>query len=444
MPVSVRPRLPVRTLTVEVIEGPDKGMKAEAQSETLTLGTGASNDVVLSDLTVSGFHLELSRSEAGVEVRDLGSTNGTYIGSCRLVQGLVTPGTTLSVGKSQVQVNDGAGTVVEVFEGDQFHDMLGRTPVMRRMMAQVQRVARTSVPVLVNGESGTGKELVARALHAHSQRASGPFVTVDCGSLSPTLVASELFGHERGAFTGAERQHQGAFERAHGGTLFLDELGELASELQPQLLGALERRRFRRVGGKQDVSVDVRVVTATNRDLRAEVNSGAFRMDLYFRIAVVELRLPPLRERKEDIAMLAAHFLREAGHSGPIEEVLSAEALDGLGSYRWPGNVRELRNWVEASLALGETPALIALGEDGGASADFGKCDPRILELAYKDARNLVLHKFEACYLENLMERTAGNVAGAARIAQMDRSYLIKLLQKHGLKIARDSSAPAS
>ena len=182
------------------------------------------------------------------------------------------------------------------------------TPTMRRLMAQVDRVAKANVPVLLVGESGTGKELVARALHEQSPRADKPLVVVDCGALAPGVVASELFGHERGSFTGAERTHVGAFERADGGTLFLDEIGELPPELQPQLLGALERRRFRRVGGKVDISVDVRVVSATNRDLRAEVNAGTFRLDLYYRVGVVEVRIPPLRERPDDLSLLVDHF----------------------------------------------------------------------------------------------------------------------------------------
>ncbi len=421
----------VRTLSVEVIDGPDRGLKAEADTEFLSLGTAPGNVVVLSDPTVSGYHLELSRGNDGIVVTDLQSTNGTMLGDIRITQGVVPPGTQLRLGRTSLRVSDGGSAVVEVHEGDQLGEMRGRTAIMRRVMAQVERVARTTVPVLVIGESGTGKELVARAIHDASTRAGKPFITVDCGALAPTLVASELFGHERGAFTGADRQHVGAFERANGGTLFLDEIGELPADLQPQLLGALERRRFLRVGGKSDISVDVRVVCATNRDLRAEVNAGSFRMDLYYRIAVVTLRLPALRERIDDVSLLAEHFLRECGHEGPVDTVLTEETLNTLLTYRWPGNVRELRNWVEATVAMGESPELRPLeieGSEGESIAD------RVLELPYKDARNAVLHDFEARYLSHALEATKNNVTHASRRARMDRSYLIKLLQKHGLR----------
>jgi len=282
--------------------------------------------------------------------------------------------------------------------------------------------------VLVIGESGTGKELVARGLHDLGRRAAGPFVAVDCAALSPALVASELFGHERGAFTGADRQHVGAFERAHGGTLFLDEIGELSAALQASLLGALERRRFRRVGGTADIAIDVRVASATHRDLRAEVNSGAFRLDLYYRLAVVTLALPPLRERPEDLELLVSHFLREAGHAGPLDAVFPPATMRALATHRWPGNVRELRNLVEAALAMGEPPPLDAAPPPGA--------DPieRVLALGYRDARQRLLHEFEARYLAALFERADRNVSRAAREAGMDRSHLLELLQRHKLR----------
>ncbi len=283
---------------------------------------------------------------------------------------LVPAGTVLRLGKTALRVVDGERVTLAVHETESLAGLRGRAPVMRRLMAHVARAAQSDAPVLVCGESGTGKELLAAALHDLGPRARGPFVTVDCGSLTPTLVASELFGHERGAFTGADRQHVSAFERADGGTLLLDEVGELPASLQTALLGVLERRRFRRLGGRADVAVDVRVVSATHRDLRAEVNAGTFRLDLYYRVAVVLLRIPPLRERAEDIPLLVEHFLRECGHDGPVEQLLSRSAMDGLASHHWPGNVRELRNLIEATVAMGEPPALDraepAAGGDGG------------------------------------------------------------------------------
>jgi DNA-binding NtrC family response regulator len=426
-----RPTIPVKTLRVEVVAGVDQGRSLETDQELLTVGTAPGNDLTLSDDTVSRFHLELARGADGVSVSDLGSSNGTLLGSARIERGVVPPGTELVLGHTRLVIGDGSGAAVELSAESELDDLKGHTEIMRRLMAQVTTAARVSAAVLVIGESGTGKELVARALHEHGARAEGPFVTLDCGALAPNLVASELFGHERGAFTGAERQHIGAFERADKGTLFLDEIGELPAELQPQLLGALERRRFRRVGGRNDIAVDVRIVGATNRDLRAEVNSGVFRLDLYYRLAVVTLRIPPLRERSADIPLLVDHFLKECGHTGSVESVVSESTLRALTSYRWPGNVRELRNWVEATLAMGESPELApsSVGTSGTLRADAG-----LLDQPYKDARRTLLEDFEQRYLKHLLEATAGNVAQAARRAQMDRTYLIKLIQRHALR----------
>jgi len=285
--------------------------------------------------------------------------------------------------------------------------------------------------VLLHGESGTGKELIARAIHERGPRHKKPFVTVDCGSLSPGLVASELFGHERGAFTGAERRHEGAFERANGGTVFLDEIGELSPSLQATLLGVLERRRFRRVGGSSELEVDVRVVSATHRDLRALVNAGQFRLDLYFRLAVVKLDVPALRLRSDDLELLIAHFLREAGSEASVESLFPKDTLASMRAYAWPGNVRELRNLVEATLAMGEAPPLDALQSADTPSSGAVLPGP---EKLYKDARAEVLQRFEHFYLSKLLELTKGNVSAAARHAKMDRSHLIELLQRHHLR----------
>src|SRR5262249_52464824 len=261
----------------------------------------------------------------------------------------------------------GDEVTLELHDETQLAGVRGRSQAMRRLMSAVKRAAQSDVSVLVVGESGTGKELGARALHDLGPRANQPFVAVDCRALAPSLVASELFGHEKGAFTGADHQHVGAFERASGGTLFLDEIGELPLALQANLLGALERRKLRRLGGRTDITIDVRVVSATNCDVRSDVNAGAFRLDLYYRLAVVTLRLPPLRERAEDIDLLVEHFLREAGHDGPVSDLISDQTLKSLAAHHWPGNVRELRNMIEATLAMGEPPALEPLAAgDGG------------------------------------------------------------------------------
>jgi DNA-binding NtrC family response regulator len=426
--------LPVRTLRVEVVEGPDAGRTFVASSERATVGTAAGNDLVLADATVSRFHLELSVRSDGVQAVDHESTNGTYVGNTRIERGVLARGTLLRVGRSTLRIEEAGDAAVELHDEDALAGLRGRSPKMRRLMAQITRAAASDASVLLFGESGTGKELVARALAEVGPRRRGPFVTVDCGSLSPTLVASELFGHERGAFTGADRQHVGAFEEAHGGTIFLDEIGELPAQLQSTLLGVLERRRFRRLGGKADIAFDARVVSATHRDLRAEVNRGTFRLDLYYRLAVVVLEVPSLRERAEDIPVLLRHFAREVDHDGPIEQLFPPERMLELMAHRWPGNVRELRNLVEAAVAMGEAP-LVGLAPtppgDGGAGGDTFA---RLLSLPYKDARAALLHEFEATYLRECLSRAGGNVARAARETKIDRSHLNALLQRHGLR----------
>ena len=420
----------VDTLTVSVKDGPDVGATCVADSERVTIGTAKGNDLVLSDPTVSRFHVELEHTLDGVAVVDQGSTNGTMLGEVRIDRATVPHGTVLRLGATTLEIGTGEKRHIEVYDGPRLGELHGESAVMRRLFSQIEKAAKTEASVLIVGESGTGKELIARALHARGSRASGPFVTVDCGAMAPNLVASELFGHEKGAFTGAERQHLGAFERAHGGTLFLDEIGELPAELQPNLLGALERRRFRRVGGRSDIDVDVRVVAATNRDLRSEVNDGRFRLDLYYRIAIVSLRVPPLRERREDVDGLIELFLRECGFEGATDELFPSALRETLRAHRWPGNVRELRNLVEATVAMGE--AVVDMMVDAPAGA--GSTIEQALTLPYKDARAAVLRDFERAYLGHWLEKTGGNVAKAAREARMDRSHLFTLLRRHDLR----------
>jgi DNA-binding NtrC family response regulator len=425
--------LPLVALRVEVVQGPSAGRVVVAAKDVLSVGSAEGNDLMLEDPTVSRFHLELSRTATGVLVVDLESTNGTFVGPTRLSRGIVARDTLLGVGRSALRVGDGGGIEVPLLPGDSLAGLRGRSLAMRKLMLQVERAAKSEVTVLVVGESGTGKELVARALHDLGPRHEAPFVTVDCGSLAPTLVASELFGHEKGAFTGANQQHVGAFEQAHRGTLFLDEIGELPAQLQTTLLGALERRRFRRLGGRSDVEVDVRVVSATNRDLRAEVNRGAFRLDLFYRIAVVSLGLPPLRERKEDVPMLIEHFMRAAGHDEPVEALFPPKAMIELSEHRWTGNVRELRNAVEATLAMGETPPLSVAGREGAPTASSDPVAP-LLDMKFKDARARLVAEFEERYLRRLLARSDESISRAAQEAGLDRSHLTHLLKRHSLR----------
>ncbi|MCC7381693.1 MAG: sigma 54-dependent Fis family transcriptional regulator [Deltaproteobacteria bacterium] len=430
---------PLRSLRIEVVAGPDSGQRLVSESDTITVGSGPGNDLMLSDETVSRYHAEFRRDRDRILVFDLGSTNGTSFGAAALERASVPRGSVLKLGKTEIKVDEGEIVSVELYDDDDLHGLRGRSPVMRRLMAEIDHVGKTNASVLLLGETGSGKEVIARAIHEASPRAGKPFEVVDCGVLMPTLVASELFGHERGAFTGADQQHVGAFERADGGTIFLDEIGELPAPLQANLLGALERRSFRRVGGTKPIAVDVRVICATHRDLRAEVNENKFRQDLYFRIAVVLLRVPPLRERIDDIPLLVEHFLRAAGHNGSVDEVVPLQVMQSLQQHHWPGNVRELRNFVESALALGRPPALdLLVGQGRTDSTPGGSGFPavplsQLLGMTYKEARARLLDEFERLYMQTLFERAQGNVSEAARLADMNRPYLSTLRKRLGL-----------
>jgi DNA-binding NtrC family response regulator len=429
---------PLRGLVVRVVEGPDRGR--EARGEVLTLGSAEGNDVTLTDPTVSRYHVELRAAADRVDVLDPGSTNGVLVGGARVVRGSVAPGSTLRLGRTTIVVDDGAPLEEPAsYGGEELHGLRGQSAAMRRLMASIEQVARSDATVLLLGESGTGKELIARALHAASPRSGGPFEIVDCGALMPSLVESELLGHERGAFTGAQGQHLGAFERAHGGTIFLDEVGELSLELQVRLLGVLERRSFRRVGGSKPIAVDVRIVAATHRDLRKWVNSGDFRQDLYYRLAVARLPVPSLRERPTDIPVLVDHFLREAGVSRPRAELIPDHVLAELVRYAWPGNVRELRNFVESAIAFGQAPSLDTSAEetdsgDGAASPLSSAGLARLLDRDYESARDQVLRDFQTYYFGELLRRCDGNVSRAAAVANMNRPHLTGLLKRLGLR----------
>ncbi len=425
----------LKALRVEVVDGPDRGKTAVAKSDTITVGTSLDNDVVLADNTVSRYHLELRHLGKDIQVEDLGSTNGTMLGKAILERAKLLPGAVLKVGNTSLRVDDGEPLRLETHDRDSFFGIRGKSQSMRRLMVQIKRAAQSDASILELGETGAGKEVIAHAVHRASGRSDQPFEIVDCGALAPALIASELFGHEQGAFTGAYRRHIGAFERAMGGTLFLDEIGELPNSLQTTLLGVLERRSFRRLGGDTPISVDTRLICATHRDLRAEVNAGTFREDLYYRIAVIRLPIPSLRNRQEDIPTLVEHFLREAGFEGRVEEVIPPEVMDHMMEYRWPGNVRELRNFVDSALAMGETPRLEEHANTDLDPTSFPSVPfDQLMLLEYKDARNLVLSEFELGYLSALIKRANNNVSEASRLAKINRTYLIEMLKRHSLR----------
>ena len=422
------------------MEGPDSGKAYKSASDLVSIGSEPGNDLVLTDNTVSRYHLELQRDQERVRVLDHGSTNGTWLGTTRLERATIGHSTILRIGRTLIEVQDGEPVDVELYPDDELHGIRARSAVMRRLLAQVVRVAKSHASVLLLGETGTGKELFAQAVHKASPRCDAPFEVVDCAALVPTLVASELFGHERGAFTGAHERRLGAFERANGGTVFLDEIGELPPALQTQLLGVLERKTFRRVGGTTPIEVDVRVVAATHRDLRQWVNRGDFRQDLYYRIAVARLRIPALRERVGDIPLLIRHFLGQADLDRETDDVIPPGVVEQLKSYHWPGNIRELRNFVEAALAFGEVPAFDEYEPNDADDTSEKKAgflsvsEHQLMLMSYLEARDKLVHDFQRRYLVRLLERSGTNASEAARKAKMNRSHLLELLKRHGLR----------
>jgi DNA-binding NtrC family response regulator len=414
------------------------GPSIEGAGEILRVGSKEGNSLRLANETVSRYHFEIESTPNGFLLRDLGSTNGTFVDGYRVRELYLPRRAQLKAGEVAITFEAlGQDVTIELSKQDRFGDALGRSAVMREVFSTLERVAKKDLTILLEGESGTGKERLAEAIHLASPRERGRFVVFDCASVPATLMESELLGHERGAFTGAQARRVGRFEEAHGGTLFLDEIGELPLELQPKLLRALERREIRRVGGAQVIPVDVRVLAATNRDLVREVNRGAFREDLYYRLAVVRVRVPPLRERKDDIRLLVEHFVRESldgdeAQARTVVDGISEANWQGLYAHSWPGNVRELRNFIERTLAV-----------SGGVSGPEATATPPVAQPAgevaatvdlsrpFIEAREELLARFEKSYLEAMLAREGGNISRAARAAGLDRMHFKRLLQRH-------------
>jgi DNA-binding NtrC family response regulator len=422
-------RLRIPGFRLTVVRGPNKGLEHRANRAEIIVGTQAASDLVLTDPTVSRSHLSLEALPDGFRLRDLGSTNGTLVAGVRVVEAYVKPGIEIDIGETRLRFQALSDALeIPLYNGDRFGPMLGRSTAMRQLFALLERAAKTDATVLVLGETGTGKDLAAEAVHQASPRANGPFVVLDCSAIPESLIESELFGHERGAFTGANDKRIGVFESAHNGTVFLDEIGELPLPLQPKLLRVLERRVVRPVGSNQQREVDVRVIAATNRDLRAEVNRGQFREDLFFRLSVITAHIPALRERTEDLPLLAHFFL---GQVAPKETKLPEGLEQRLAAHRWPGNVRELRNTVERAVALGGEWAFT-----DGPREQLGNEPPLDVDatIPFKEAKQRLIERFERPYLEQLLKLTSGNVSAAARQAGIDRVHLLKLLRRYSLR----------
>ncbi len=414
---------------IRVKQGPNEFIH-ELTEKPLTIGKDPANPLVVKDRFISGKHLQVTRRESGFHVLDLNSTNGTFVGGIRIFEVEVPLNTVLRVGETEL--------IVEAQTEDQkdqpFHGIIGDDPSVRQLVELIERVAPANAAVTVLGESGTGKELVARALHVCSPRAEQPFIPINCAAISKELIESELFGHEKGAFTGADKQRKGAFEAAHGGTLFLDEIGELPVDLQAKLLRVLESGELKRVGASRPLHVDVRVVAATNRDLLTDARRGNFREDLYYRLCVVPMRLPPLRNRKGDIGVLAEHFVRTYSPRGQTVQ-LTASALERLQQYSWPGNIRELRNVVHRALLLRKGPQLDAsdILFDQAFSSDSVSPSDLLLEVPVGVTLEVVMQRLERQVVENTLRRYQYNKDRAAKELGLGRSSLFRRLRAWGL-----------
>ena len=424
-----------------VVSGADQGKSVEIAKPRVTGGRSIISDLVVQDKAVSGTHFEVSARDDGYRLRDLNSRNGIFVGDLRIREVFLRPGTVFRIGHTNIQFQTLEDVVeIELSKKDRFDAMLGASPAMREIFAHLEKVAPSDLTCLITGETGTGKEMVARALHNASGRKSRPFVVLDCGSIPRELIESTLFGHEKGSFTGAVGQHHGCFEQAHGGTIFLDEIGELALPLQAKLLRVLQEHEVRPLGATRNQRVDVRIVAATNRNLETMLADGSFREDLYYRLNVIHLDLPPLRARPEDIVPLAEHVLGQLGarQTPPRRMRLSPEAQHLLLAYHWPGNVRELMNVLERGVALCQ----------GELIAD-DDLPPHVREKRPADflgaavARRMTLAELEREFIERVLEDEAGNKTRAAQRLGLDRKTLYRKLDEYA-KARGETSAPVA
>lgn len=419
----------VRVYHLTVLEGPGADKRWSSSSNRFAIGSHPSNDLVIDDDTVSRFHCEIRIQKNRAWLADLDSRNGTLVDGVAVGVGGLRDSSLVRLGRSVLRFQFGSERVsLPVSESHSFGSLVGSSVAMRSAFAMLERAAKSDVTLLIEGETGTGKEGAAESVHQASARRDQPFIIIDCSAMPTNLLESELFGYERGAFTGATSRHMGAFEEAQGGTVFLDEIAELPQELQPKLLRVLERKQIRRLGSNTHTSVDVRVIAAANRDLRALVNEGSFRSDIYYRLAVLKVNLPPLRERPEDLPELVERLLPTLGiGEEEAKRLFGKEFLSRVQGAAWPGNVRELRNYLERCVALEEAVPL----HDAGRAESGPPIDARI---PYSDAKRAVLDDFERRYFEALLKLHDGNVSRAARACGMDRVYLHKLLRRHGFR----------
>src|ERR1043165_7869064 len=462
------PTLHVRRCMLQAVDNP--GHDWTFDKEEIRIGSMEDNDVVLGDDTVSRYHCRITQEDNGYVLLDQRSTNGTFINKVRIREAFLKPGSIVSVGQSQLRFNAREEEVQIVpSRSDRCAGLIGGNARMREIYAIIEKIAPTATTVVIDGETGTGKEVVAQAIHSLSPRARNDFVVFDCGAVPPNLIESELFGHEKGSFTGAVMTRQGLFEQADGGTLFLDELGELPIDLQPKLLRALEQREVRRVGSAKAAKVDVRIIAATNRNLEDEVRAGRFRQDLFYRLSVVRLHLPALRDRVDDIPVLVQHFIEHGGYNRgpdgkPRVRGVAREAITALQAYPWPGNVRELVNVIERAVSfcthgqieLSDLPDYVRTAKPapqkehqgarplprqptggnptvGSALSPTPPATPDELladGVPFKEAKERWVATFERDYILQMLRRNTGNISHAARSADIDRKYFRKLDRK--------------
>jgi DNA-binding NtrC family response regulator len=439
---ATRGRTAARTYVVQVLGHTTASHTQVAiGARPITVGAHASCDLVLDDPKVSRRHAELAIVPEGIRIKDLSSTNGSWYQGTKIGEIVVPGGATVKFGETQVRLAAGDTPSLAPSDADHFGAMAGKSMAMRELFAVLEMASPSEATVLMEGESGTGKELAARAIHDASPRAKGPFVVVDCGAIAESLVDSHLFGHMRGAFTGADRDRKGAFVEASGGTLFLDELGELPLASQAKLLRVLEAQTVQPIGSDRPITVDTRIIAATHRDLSRMVAAKEFRFDLFYRLAVVHIALPALRERLEDLPhLIRTFYLRHGTDPGPID----GENLERMRRHAWPGNVRELRNVLERAWAL------------SGPNASFRELklwiDPSTqtptqaevvdTSLPFKEAKERWNDTFERRYVAMVFADAGGNVTRAAEHAGLSRRHFRELLYKHGI-VERPADAEA-
>jgi len=429
----------LRSGELVVVEGPDQGRALDIERERVTIGRSSGCDLVLGDPSVSYLHAELVVDEAGHLLRDLGSTNGIFMLGHRIQAIYLRPGSAFQVGNNLLRFEPSDNMVeIPLSLRERFGQALGRSAKMREIFAVLEKASTSELPILIRGETGTGKELLAAAVHTYSLRKNRPWVVLACGAVPPNLIEDTLFGHNKGAFTGAEADRAGLFEEADRGTLFIDEVGELRLDLQPKLLRVLEAGEVQRLGGVKPVPIEVRIISATHRDLWSMADDGLFRLDLLYRLGVVDVVVPPLRQRPEDVPLLVEHFLAEPNRArqeaglAPLE--IDEEAMVFLQSHPWPGNVRELRNAVEraAHMAEGERIGRVDLVGDLYGSRPRSEL-PIDCDVPYKDAKARLTERFEREYVMQLMEEEGGNLSAASRRAGLARHHLRNLCRRYAI-----------